>query len=229
MLAIIPARGGSKRLPGKNIRMLLGKPLIAWTIEAARASNVIDRVVCTSDDPSILVIARSFGCETPFLRPAELARDDTSSLAVVRHALDSLGIGDENVMLLQPTSPLRTSGDIDAAARLFAGSAFDGCISVTKTKTLPESTFEIGGNGSLQPIAAATSAPSCQTVPARYVPNGAIYVHPAAKLRAEGFSFLGGRLAAYVMPADRSVDIDEESDFIIAEALLSRQLSGSQA
>ncbi|MGB9578379.1 MAG: acylneuraminate cytidylyltransferase family protein, partial [Halothiobacillaceae bacterium] len=110
VLALIPARGGSKGLPGKNLRALGGKPLIQWSIEAAQRSRFVTRVVVSSDDPTILTAARAAGAETPFVRPAELAQDDTSSIDVVFHALDQLPPFDW-VVLLQPTSPLRTSED----------------------------------------------------------------------------------------------------------------------
>ena len=112
-LALIPARGGSKGIPRKNIRLIAGKPLIAWTIEAALRSSLLDAVMVTTDDPEIAEVASRAGAQVPFLRPAALAQDDTPGIAPVLHALDMLP-GYDAVLLLQPTSPLRNTADIDA-------------------------------------------------------------------------------------------------------------------
>ena len=115
VLALIPARGGSKGVPGKNIRPAGGKPLIAWTIEAAKCSRYIDRLILSTDDPAIVAVAKQFGCDVPFMRPAELATDQADSMVVVRHALQAIGERYDYLVLLQPTSPLRIAADIDAA------------------------------------------------------------------------------------------------------------------
>ena len=118
VLAVIPARGGSKALPGKNILTINGRPLIDWSIAAARGSRFVDRVVLSSDDDAIMAAAAACGCEVPFRRPTDLATDAASTIDVVLHALDALP-GYDVVMVLQPTSPLRTAGDIDAACQTF--------------------------------------------------------------------------------------------------------------
>src|SRR5262245_25182815 len=118
VLGLITARGGSKGVPRKNVRPLGGKPLLAWTIEAARNAPVIDRLILSSDDAEIIEVARAWGCEVPFVRPPELATDTADSVEVVRHALSTLGEDYDYVVLLQPTSPLRTGEDIENCVRL---------------------------------------------------------------------------------------------------------------
>jgi CMP-N,N'-diacetyllegionaminic acid synthase len=113
ILAIVPARGGSKGVPRKNIRLLAGKPLIAWTIDEAKKSRYIDRLILSSEDDEIIEVAREFGCEIPFKRPDELAQDDTPGIESVIHAINTLEEKYDFVVLLQPTSPLRTVEDID--------------------------------------------------------------------------------------------------------------------
>ena len=128
VLALITARGGSKGLPRKNVLLAGGKPLIAWTVEAAVSSECIDRVVLTSDDDEIMAAAMAAGCDVPFCRPAHLASDVATSLDVVLHAIDQLP-GYEYVVLLQPTSPLRTAADIDAAFELMLETEAPSCVS----------------------------------------------------------------------------------------------------
>ena len=133
ILAVITARGGSKGLPGKNIRPIAGLPLIAWTIRAAHASSLVDRTVLSTDDEKIATVARQHGCEVPFMREARLAADDTSSMDVIIDVLDRIP-GFDIVLLLQPTSPLRTSADIDNANRHCDDSTAPGCESVREVE-----------------------------------------------------------------------------------------------
>ena len=135
-LALIPARGGSKGLPRKNVLPAGGKPLIAWTIEAALASACVDRVVLSSDDDEIMAVAEAYGCEVLFRRPPELSGDSASSLAVVSHALAQLPAFD-HVMLLQPTSPMRLASDIDAAFELMCSQGAQACVSVCPVEESP--------------------------------------------------------------------------------------------
>ena len=133
ILGLIPARGGSKALPHKNIRQFAGKPLIAWTIETALACPMLDRTIVSTDDPEIADVSRHWGAEVPFLRPAELARDDTPGIEPVLHAVRWLGENEgyrpDYVMVLQPTSPLRTTEDIEAAIQLARDRQADGVVS----------------------------------------------------------------------------------------------------
>lgn len=222
VLALIPARGGSKGLPGKNIRLFGGKPLIAWSIDAARASSYVTRVVVSSDDEAILAAARSHGAETPFQRPRSLAEDDTPSIDVVMHALDEIG-GCDWVVLLQPTSPLRVTADIDAAIEQCLKSAVPACVSVCEAPTSPWWMFQIGEQGEMRSFLPTEQRPTRrQDLPDLYALNGAVYVARVDWLRRSR-QFVTEQTVAYVMPPERSVDIDSLFDFELAECLLSRR------
>lgn len=212
-LGLIPARGGSKGIPRKNVLPIAGKPLIAWTIEAALAAKSIDSVVVTTDNAEIAEVAVRHGADIPFLRPAELAQDETPGIDPVLHAIAALP-GYDRVVLLQPTSPLRSTDDIEAAI----GMAADGPAVVGVTEA-PHANwiFAMDCSGLLD-IGAAPPARR-QDVAKRYVLNGAIYVSDCDALRSS-HSFLGPNTAGYVMPADRSVDIDGPLDWKLAELLL---------
>ncbi|MFV0624699.1 cytidylyltransferase domain-containing protein [Sphingomonas sp. ac-8] len=214
ILGLIPARGGSKGIPRKNVLPMAGKPLIAWTIEAALAAGNIDRVVVTTDDAEIAEVASQHGADVPFLRPADLARDETPGIDPVLHAIDALP-GYDIVVLLQPTSPLRTAADIDAAAAMARTGT--GVVSVTEA---PHAgwIFEMNAGGALD-IGAAPPPTRRQDMPTRYALNGAIYVADTKELR-ESRSFLLPGAIGYVMPAERSVDIDGPLDWRLAELLL---------
>ena len=140
-LAIITARGGSKGLPGKNIKLMAGKPMIVWTIEAARQAQSVARVCVSTDDAAIASVSRDWGAEVPFLRPVELARDDTPGIAPVLHAVKWMeeheGYRPDYVMLLQPTSPLRTAQDITSATELAESKGGDSVVSVSEVKHHP--------------------------------------------------------------------------------------------
>ncbi|TSE37302.1 CMP-N,N'-diacetyllegionaminic acid synthase [Tepidimonas fonticaldi] len=223
MLALIPARGGSKGVPGKNVREVAGKPLIAWTIEAARQAACIDRVVVSSDDAGILDVARAWVAQTPFVRPAELARDETPGIDVVLHALQQLP-GVTWVALLQPTSPLRTARDIDAAFALCQEKGAPACVSVTEAATPPWWMFRMSGEGRLRSFLPEGERPQRrQDAPLLYALNGAVYVARADWLRRTR-SFLTDETVAYVMPPERSIDIDTPLDLTIAACLLRERL-----
>ncbi|OZB36047.1 MAG: acylneuraminate cytidylyltransferase [Halothiobacillus sp. 14-56-357] len=219
VLALIPARGGSKGLPGKNIRPLKGKPLIGWSIEAARASRYVSRIVVSSDDEEILAVARDQGAETPFRRPASLAGDATPGMDVVLHALDQLA-GFEWVVLLQPTSPLRLAADIDAAIEQCLKTNAPACVSVCEAPASPWWMFEVGAECRMRSFLPAEQRPvRRQDLPDLYALNGAVYVAKTEWLRMS-LSFLTEETVAYVMPPARSVDIDTLFDFQLAECLL---------
>ena len=161
-LGLITARGGSKGIPRKNVRMLAGKPLIAWTIEAALHAGVLDAVVVSTDDEEIAAVAREAGAEVPFIRPPELAKDSTPGLDPVLHALDALPSYDA-VLLLQPTSPLRSPDDIRACLRLAAESVAASVVSVCEPQAHPFWTYRLLEDGRLQPMfegATATRRPT---------------------------------------------------------------------
>lgn len=222
VLAVIPARGGSKGLPGKNVRPLAGKPLLAWSVEAARASKYVDRVVLSSDDPEIMAVARAAGCEVPFTRPADLATDSARVQDVIIHALDSLGEDFGYVVLLQPTSPLRSTADIDACVETCEATRAPGCVSVTRPAKSPYWMFFLDEDGTGHPVLGGdNTGKQRQDLPQAYVLNGAVYVVEVAQFR-ESLSFVCPDTRFHVMPEDRSCDIDTELDFAFAEILEAR-------
>ena len=220
VLAVIPARGGSKGVPGKNIRPLAGRPLIAWTIAAAAHAPELDRVIVSSEDADIIATAKAWGGEAPFVRPAELARDDTPGIAPLLHALDMLEPETyDYVVLLQPTSPLRTGADISAALHLCVDSNAPACVSVSAPEHAPWWMFRLDEARCLQALLPKEAIPARrQDMPEVYALNGAVYVAKVPWLR-ERKTFLTPQTVAYVMPRERALDIDVELDFIIAEAV----------
>ncbi len=211
VLALITARGGSKGLPGKNIRPVQGRPLLAYTVDAARGAASVDRVVLSSDDEAIMQAARDCGCEVPFTRPAHLATDMATSIDVVLHALDALP-GHGIVILLQPTSPMRTAADIDAACRQLLDSGAPACVSVTLAEQSPYWMYRVSDSQHLQPLLELPpGATRRQDLPPVYTLNGAIYVARTDWLRRSR-TFVKAETVAYRMPAERSIDIDTMDD-----------------
>lgn len=211
IIAIIPARGGSKGLPRKNVRLLGGKPLLAWTIEAAHASRYLDRVILSSDDDEIISVAASFGCDVPFKRDPTLASDAATSIEVVIDALERCS-GYDLVVLLQPTSPLRTAQDIDKAIEQCETLDAPACVSVCETEQSPYWMFTLEREAYLLPIVQRPLLARRQDLPSTYILNGAVYVARTDWLLKER-TFISTTTVAYVMPASRSVDIDTEEDF----------------
>ncbi|MDD5249250.1 MAG: acylneuraminate cytidylyltransferase family protein [Rhodocyclaceae bacterium] len=220
VLGIIPARGGSKGVLRKNIRAVAGKPLIAWTIEAAKKSEYIDRLVLSSEDAEIIRVANVWGCEVPFVRPVELAQDGTPGIAPVLHALDNLR-GYDYVVLLQPTSPLRTTSEIDGCLALCEARGAPACVSVTEPAHHPQWMHTVDANQHLKPLV-EHSATRRQDLPTVYAVNGAVYVAQVSWL-PDSRSFIGDGTLGYVMPPLHSLDIDVEEDLILAECLLQRR------
>lgn len=228
VLALIPARGGSKGVSRKNLRDVGGRPLIAWSIEAARSAALVDRVVVSSDDAEILAVAREWGAETPFTRPADLARDDTPSIDVALHALDALP-GYQTLVLLQPTSPLRTAAHIDACIRLREERGVSSAVSVSESAHSPYWMYFVDAAGAMRRVLSPpVAAERRQDLPPAYALNGAVYVVSAAALRV-GCRFVFEDSAAYVMSAEASLDIDTELDLTIAQALMERMHRASDA
>lgn len=217
VLAVIAGRGGSKGLPRKNIRDLAGKPLIAWSIEAAAGSVFLDRTIVSTDDAEIADVARKWGGGVPFLRPAELATDTSSIIDAVLHAVDSLREPYHYAVLLQATSPLRLSSDIDEALALCRESHAPACVSITPT---PKAGWMLGlnPNGRLMPLF-ENGARRRQDLSAAYMPNGAVYVAEIDWLRKQSTYYVP-EAVGYVMPPERSVDVDTMLDFRLAEAVL---------
>lgn len=220
VLGLITARGGSKGIPQKNIRPVGGKPLIAWTIQAAKASSYLDRLILSSDDDAIIEVARTFGCEAPFRRASRLARDDTPSIDVVLDALDRCA-GYEWVVLLQPTSPLRTGADIDGAIQKCTTLAAPSCVSVCKATQSPFLMFTMQGSR-IAPVADLTLMKRRQEMPDAYILNGAIYVAKSDWLRKKR-TFIDQKTVAFEMPIDRSLDIDQESDLEMLSSLINKR------
>lgn len=218
ILAIIPARGGSKGIPRKNIKPIAGKPLIAWTIEAALRSRVLDKVVVSTDDDEIADVARNWGAQVPFMRPAELAQDDTPGIEPVLHALEQLP-GYDAVMLLQPTSPLRSTEDIDSSIALAQRLGAPSIVSVTEANMHPNWMYRLDDGQRLHPLVDEPPILRRQDLPTVYALNGAIYYSRIDRLK-ENRSFSVNGTSAYIMPAIRSIDIDELIDWKFAELLL---------
>lgn len=222
VLGVIPARGGSKAIPGKNLVPLGGRPLLAWTADAARASS-LTRVVLSTDDERIARAGRELGLEVPFLRPASLATDEAASIDVALHALDACSTPDDPydaVMLLQPTSPLRTGADIDAAIALLDASGADAVISVVDVGGHHPARMKwLEGDRLLDPpFAEPVENQPRQALRPMVIRNGALYLTRTAVLRRR--TFKGEDCRALVMPAERSVNIDEPLDLVVAEAVL---------
>jgi CMP-N,N'-diacetyllegionaminic acid synthase len=226
LLAVIPARGGSKRVPRKNVRPLAGRPLIAWSIAAARDSGVCEAVLVSTDDEEIAAAAREAGASVPWLRPAALATDTAPTLDVLRHALEWYEAAQgrvEAVVLLQPTSPLRRPGAVREAAALYLAQpngVRSGVVSVSPAATHPAWTFRLDDDGAMQPFLGWDSLRGrSQDLPAAYALNGSIYIVPAASVRA-GLPLVGPGVRPFVMPeAHDNVDIDTEADWAQAQAL----------
>ncbi|KPK42814.1 MAG: CMP-N-acetlyneuraminic acid synthetase [Omnitrophica WOR_2 bacterium SM23_29] len=227
ILALIPARGGSKGLHRKNMRPLLGKPLILWTIEQAKNSKYIDRIIVSTDDKEIARISKKYGAEVPFMRPKKLAGDNVKGIKVVSHAVAWLQKNNsvfELLMLLQPTSPLRTSKDIDAAIKLLFKKNAQAVISITETDHHPYFSNTLPSNGRMANFLRPESInKNRQELPAFYRLNGAIYLAYVSYIKKKK-NFLGKNTFAYTMPSERSIDIDSEIDFKLAELLLRERI-----
>jgi CMP-N-acetylneuraminic acid synthetase len=223
-LAVIPARGGSKRLPRKNVMPLLGKPLIGWTIEAALGCARLGEVMVSTDSPEIHEVSLAAGAAVPFLRPATLATDTASSMDVIRHAVEFYRTerkrAFEYLVLLQPTSPLRGSADIDAALDLLESKGADAVVSVCEMDHSPLWSNVLPENLSLEGfIREEVKNRRSQDLPKHYRINGALYVCRVERMLAENTLFLASNIFAHVMPKAKSVDIDDAVDFRIAEVL----------
>lgn len=221
ILAVIPARGGSKGLPHKNILPLGGRPLLAWTVTAARSSRLLDRFVLSSEDQEIIAVARSLGCEVPFVRPRELADDDTPGILPVLHALRVLPEHYDYVVLLQPTSPLRGAADIDACIERCHTMGAPACVSVTPATKSPYWYHRLDERGRLRPLLDGPGASRRQDLPESFLLNGAVYVARARWLQ-ESKTFLTDETVGWVMPRERSLDIDSREDLAQCELLLSQ-------
>lgn len=218
VLAVIPARGGSKGVPRKNLRMVGGRPLIAWTIAQALAAPSLDRVIVSSEDEEILAVARTWGAETPFVRPQALSADTTPGVDPVLHALEALP-GHDYVVLLQPTSPLRSAADIEGCLEHLHACAAPCCVSVSMAAHSPYWMFWMAPSSRLHPVLDGPAPLRRQDLPPAYALNGAVYAARTSWLQQHR-SFLSTDTVGYLMPAERSLDIDTEEDFQQAQVRL---------
>ncbi len=228
LLALIPARGGSKRVPGKNVKPLGGLPLIAWTIKAAQESGVCSRIQVSTDDDEIVEVSRRYGADVPGLRPAALATDTAGSVEVAIHALDVYGqeFGEpDGLLLLQPTSPFRTAATIKRAAAVFQSSGgAHPVVGVSPASCHPAWCFRATSTG-MEPFLGWDSLGSrSQDLEPAWMLNGAIYVIAPARLRAEHKFLTPDTLPLIMKDAQEAIDIDTPEDWAAAEAsLLHRQ------
>lgn len=226
-LGIIPARAGSKRCPRKNIRKLGGKPLVAWTIEAGLGARRLDRLIVTSDDPEVLEIAGRYDSRLPLVRPAALATDQALAIEYVRHALDELesrGEGPfEAIAILQPSSPFTSSEDVDATIALCDSTGADSAVSVMKLDFMvhPFKMKVMEADRLLPFLEDEKGRMAAHQLPTIFVRNGCVYVTRRSSI--EKNQVIGDDCRGYVMPRERSVDINDEADLLYAEFLLSRQ------
>jgi CMP-N,N'-diacetyllegionaminic acid synthase len=222
VIAVIPARGGSKSVPGKNIRLLRGKPLLAWPIEVAQQVSEIDRIIVSTDDAEISSVGKSYGAEV-YVRPPDLATDDALVIDALKDLLLRLRSEDEMpewVILLEPTCPLRTAEDVRECLKLVSRGSFDSVATFKDAELNPHRAWRIVDNTPEVFIEGAIPWLPRQKLPRAYQLNGAVYVVRASLLGQEARSLLVGRLGAVLMPRERSQDIDDNLDFAIVEALL---------
>ncbi|WP_159446597.1 cytidylyltransferase domain-containing protein [Carboxydocella sp. JDF658] len=219
VLGLIPARGGSKRLPGKNIKKFGDKPLIAHTICAGLACKEISRLIVSTEDEKIAAVARAWGAEVPFIRPPQLATDEASSLEVVKHALEFVEqerFFPEYIVLLQPTSPLRESEDISLALQEMRKGQWDLVISLCASNIHPYWYKTIAVTGEVKPFFDYQGSLRSQDLAPAFRPNGAIYIYRSEFIR-RGKSPV--RIGAYIMEDWKSIDIDTALDFFLAEKI----------
>lgn len=229
LLAVITARGGSKRLPRKNLLPLAGKPLIAWTIDTAQKSGVFEEVLVSTDDPEIAEVSRGFGASVPWLRPADLASDTARSIDVLNHAMiwfESERGSLDGVVLLQPTSPFRSVGSIrGAVAQYCAQTPRQPIASVGRASSHPAWCFRLEGSCIVPYVDWTVVEARSQDLPGAYVLNGAIYIAPPGLVRARK-PLVGPETRAFVMSDPyEAVDIDDENDWNEAVALAARRVS----
>ena len=233
ILGLIPARSGSKGIPGKNVRVLGDKPLIAHTIDAARAAECLDRVVVSTDAPFIAEIAKRHSAEVPWLRPAELATDTASILDVVLHSLEMFRsveqYSPDAVMVLQPTSPFRSASTIRAAVEMYGRSSGESVVSVSVARDHPHWCKRVTPAGILQPWDPQAQVPNTrQELPPAYCVNGVLYLASVATLRTRR-SLYGEQTRALIVPEEESLDLDTLWDWRMAECFWSLSRGRVQA
>lgn len=212
-IAIIPARAGSTRLPGKNVRPMAGRPMVAWTLDAALNARSLDRIVVSTDDPAVMDVASAMGLAPPFRRPPHLSGSEASVIDVIAHALSEVGGRWDHVVLLQPTSPLRTAQDVDDAVAACRAAGAPALISVSP---LPKPAAFYGRRTHEGSLSAAEDVQTLRVI------NGAVYVGRPDDVVAAGTFRIDGCLA-WDMPEDRAWDVDTAEEFAACESLLLRR------
>ncbi|MBI2627897.1 MAG: acylneuraminate cytidylyltransferase family protein [Candidatus Niyogibacteria bacterium] len=237
VLCVIQARGGSKGLPGKNIRILAGKPLIAWTIEAALTACRIDRVIVSTENQEIAAVARAYGAEVPFMRPEKLALDNVKSIGLLNHALlwfmEHENYYPNTVVQLKPTNPLRTAQHIDLCVeKFFANPGIDSLITVTRSSAHPLKMWKFTENSIIIPFLSgeifslkeAVKLPR-QMLPQVFVQNSCVNVI-CSKTILEKHSSIGSRVIGIIMEREDAINIDDILDFKIAEMMMNERITG---
>jgi CMP-N,N'-diacetyllegionaminic acid synthase len=220
VLGIIPARGGSKGIPGKNIKVINGKPLIAYSIESAVKSKLITRTIVSTDNENIAEVAKEYGAEVPFVRPSEFATDKALTIEVIKHALnffEKLGEDFDVVVLLQPTCPLRAVEDIDKAIKLISSSGCDSVVSLVNVgANHPARMYSLIGDKPKSVMDETTTMMPRQDLPPIYIRSGDIYAAKVNKLLKEN-SIMCGDIRAIIIAEDRTINIDTTEDLFLAE------------
>lgn len=233
ILGVITARGGSKGIPRKNVKELAGKPLIAWTIEAAKESSVFDRIILSTDDPEIADIAKRYGCEVPFMRPPELAQDTTPHLPVMQHAVTWLkeneGYEPDYVAILQPTAPLRQAFHLQEAVELLVKTGADSVVSMVEIPGHhnPYWAVSVDDQGLAKLLVSGDPIrkriPRRQNLPKAYTHSGAFYLFRTALLfDLVEPNFYGDKVAVHVMEDKYNVNIDDPEDWVLAESAIQK-------
>ncbi len=223
VLAIIPARGGSKGIKDKNIYPLCGKPLIAYSIEAAKHSEYIDEILVSTDSEKIANVAKEYGASVPFLRPKELASDTSKSIDAIVHAIDTLKNSNQFfdiLVLLQPTSPLRSAEDVDGALEEFSKNDYKSLVSISEVNDNPILIRTIDENEKLKRLLNADSSVRRQDMKKYYRVNGSIYINLISEIDVS--TSFNDNIIPYIVPQERAVDIDEMKDLAVAEYYITK-------
>lgn len=230
VLAVITARGGSKGLPGKNVKLLGGKPLIAYSIDAAKKSKLITHTIVSTDDPEIAAAATAAGGDVPFIRPPELARDTTPHAPVMQHAIafmeHKLGVVFDYIVTLQPTSPFRAADDLDGTIQKLIDTGADSAVSVVEVEAHehPIKMKKLEGDRVLPYCIEEKEGVRRQDLPPCYRRSAAVYVVKRDIVMNENKMF-GDHIVGYVVPRERSIDIDTPRDWLMAEYLYNNLLA----
>ena len=220
LIALIPARSGSKGIRNKNIKLFCGKPLIQWSIEAALRSSFVDRVIVSTDSQEYADLALNLGAEVPFIRPAKYAQDDSPSIDMILHALDHIPEA-RNILLLQPTSPLRDHKDIESIYSFWKSKPNLSVVSISKSKMHPSWMFELNKDLTINSFTKEIKAFRRQDLPDIYLINGSMYLASRDFLIKEK-SFISPNTLGFIMPKEKSIDIDDEDDWLYAEAVMNQ-------